>query len=153
MLKGCDTESEESDWVVNEIARIIKEGFESQDICVVGRTRTEAERIGKALSNQGIESRTISRDSGDDQSVPSIRLANMHRVKGLEFKVVFLVGIRDGKVPLEISMKGTEDPVERRNREINERALLHVAGTRAAQSLYITWSDKPSRMLATLKGA
>lgn len=153
VLKGFDTESKESDWVVDEIARIIKEGFESQDICVVGRTRTETERIGKALSNQGIESRTISRDSGDDQSVPGVRLANMHRVKGLEFKVVFLVGIRDGKVPLEISMKGTEDPVERRNRDINERALLHVAGTRAAQSLYITWSDKPSRMLATLKGA
>lgn len=147
VVKGFDSEAEEAEWIAAEIGRLLEEGFETRDICVVGRTGIEPKRAGKALAAKGIETLEISRDSGDDQARAGVRLANMHRVKGLEFKIVFLIGIRDGRVPLEVAMKSTEDPVEKRNRDLNERALLHVAGTRAAQSLYVTWSEAPSRLL------
>ena len=89
----------------------------------------------------------ISRDSADNAAVPRVRLANAHRIKGLEFKAVFLVGIKDGVVPLEYALSRTDDPVEQRARELNERALLHVAGTRAVHSLYVTYSGEPSRLI------
>ena len=147
VLKGFDTPGEEEKWIVEHIVQLLKEGYETRDICVVGRVKSEFERVGRALESLGIETLSISRDSGDDQAHSGIRLANMHRVKGLEFKVVFLVGVRKGRVPLEISTGATEDPVEKRNLENNEKALLHVASTRAAQTLFISWSGEPSRFL------
>lgn len=68
----------------------------------------------------------------------------MHRIKGLEFRIVFLVGIRKGIMPFDLSISGTDDPVEKRARDLNERALLHVAGTRAVHGLYVTWSGEKS---------
>jgi len=151
VLKGFNTSTEEEQWVVDQIGQLLEEDYESGDICVVGRIKSEYERVGRALAERGIETLAISRDSGDDQANPGVRLANMHRVKGLEFKVVFLVGIRDGRVPLNLAMNDTADPVEKRNRDLTERALLHVAATRAAQSLYVSWSGKPSRLLSKIE--
>lgn len=145
-LKGFSTEAEEAEWVAAEITQLRKEGIAERDICVVGRTAIQIKPVQRALEQVGLATHAISRDVSDT-SVDGIRLANMHRIKGLEFRVVFLVGIRDGVVPLERAMSGTEDITEQRARELNERALLHVAGTRAAHSLYVTWSVAPSRLI------
>ncbi|MCO6442182.1 MAG: UvrD-helicase domain-containing protein [Nitrococcus mobilis] len=147
VIKGFDTELEESSWVVGEIESLLAEGMRSQDICVVGRTITQLKAVSSALQQRGLETHGISRDSADNTHIGGVRLANMHRIKGLEFKAVFLVGVRDGVVPLALSMTHTEDPIEKRARDLNERALLHVAGTRAVHSLYITWSGEPSPLL------
>ena len=71
----------------------------------------------------------------------------MHRIKGLEFRVVFLAGVNDGVIPLKYSLGSTDDPVEQRARELEERALFHVAGTRAVNGLYVTWHGEPSEYL------
>ena len=59
-------------------------------------------------------------------------MATMHRIKGLEFQYVFLAGINDGVVP-EVKAIASDDPVEQRDALFNERALLHVAATRAVK--------------------
>lgn len=145
-LKGFSSTGDEAAWVADEIHRLLDDGIEPRDICVVGRTATQLRPIEQALEQRGVDARRISRDAADSAGT-GVRLANMHRIKGLEFRVVFLVGIRDGVVPLERAMSGTEDVTEKRARELNERALLHVAGTRAAHSLYVTWSGEPSRLI------
>jgi superfamily I DNA/RNA helicase len=66
----------------------------------------------------------------------------MHRVKGLEFQYIFIAGVNDGVIPLKRLL--TEDPVEKRDYDFNERALLHVAATRAIKGLYVTASNQPS---------
>jgi superfamily I DNA/RNA helicase len=147
VVKGFASEQDEGEWVVAEIGRLLGEGLPSQDICIVGRTATQLQHVGNLLKQCGVEQHSISRDAADNSQIPGVRLANMHRIKGLEFKAVFLVGIRQGVVPLEVVMAGTEDPVERRARELNERALLHVAGTRAVHSLYVTWHGEASPLL------
>ena len=70
----------------------------------------------------------------------------MHRIKGLEFPYVFLAGINDGVVP-EMKALMTEDPVELRDAIFNERALLHVAATRAVKGLFVSSHGKPSSLL------
>lgn len=144
MLKAFDSEQTESVWVAGEIKRLISEGVPSQDICVVGRTAPQLRGVTRELEALSVDIYTISRDSSENTLIPGIRLANMHRIKGLEFKIVFLVGIREGVMPLELSISGTDDPVEKRARDLNERALLHVAGTRAVHGLYVTWSGEKS---------
>ena len=146
-VRGFNTQDEEAEWVASEIQRQIDEGVPSQAICVVARTEKHLKPIESTLGQRGVETQKVSRNSADNASVPGVRLANMHRIKGLEFKAVFLVGINDGVVPLEYALSQTDDPVEQRARELNERALLHVAGTRAVHSLYVTYSGEPSRLL------
>lgn len=147
VLNGFDTEQEEGNWVARQIEGLLADGMRSQDICVVGRTTTQLKGINDVLKQRGLEPRPISRDSAENTQIPGVRLANMHRIKGLEFKVVFLVGIRAGVVPLALSVAATEDPMEKRARDINERALLHVAGTRAVHSLYISWAGERSPLI------
>lgn len=148
VLKGFDDANSEAAWIEQEVRALQDSGFAPSDICVIGRTKREFSKVKDALDSAGIENLEVSRDSGDDQRKPGVRLANMHRVKGLEFKIVFLAGVSDGRVPLELSFDKTEDPVEKRLKDLNERALLHVASSRAIHRLFVTWSGTPSRYIA-----
>ncbi len=60
-----------------------------------------------------------------------IRLATIHAVKGLEFKVVFVVGLEEGTFPSSLSVE--EGRLE------EERRLMYVAVTRAMQKLVLTY--------------
>ena len=44
----------------------------------------------------------------------------MHRVKGLEFDHVVIASVRDGVVPLRIAGFESDDPVVKREAEVNE---------------------------------
>ena len=59
-----------------------------------------------------------------------VSLATVHSAKGLEFKVVYLVGMEEGIFPI-IRMNSTTDDEE-------ERRLCYVAITRAKKRLFIT---------------
>ncbi len=87
----------------------------------------------------------VKRDPESEASNPSVRLATMHRMKGLEFSRVLLAGVQDGSMPLDITM--TPDEVSREEHERQERCLLYVASTRARDELVITGFGKPSKIL------
>ncbi|WP_353989222.1 DNA helicase PcrA [Pediococcus argentinicus] len=78
-------------------------------------------------------------DQDDVEEEPSqVTLMTLHAAKGLEFPVVFLVGMEDGIFPLSRSMLD-QDQLE------EERRLAYVGITRAQKKLYIT--NAFSRML------
>lgn len=147
ILKGFRDQASECSWVVDQIRQCLAGGILPQDICVVGRTGVEYKSIERALLEDGIHVYAVRRDAADDAQVAGVRVANMHRVKGLEFRIVFVVGINEGVVPLPLATNSTEDPVEKKARELNERALLHVASTRAIRTLYLSWWGKPSKFI------
>lgn len=64
------------------------------------------------------------------ESDEKVTIATMHSAKGLEFRVVFIVGCEEGIFPSERSMKegGLEE----------ERRVMYVAVTRAKERLYIS---------------
>lgn len=150
ILKGFERDEQERSWVADEIQRLLEDGVASQEICVVGRTAMQFKGIKAELEQRGVETSTIDREAADNARIPGVRMANMHRIKGLEFRVVFVVGVRKGVVPLENALSATRDPVEKKARDLNERALLHVAGTRAISGLYMTWFGVPSEWLKRL---
>ena len=147
VAKGFEDQQSESTWVADEIERLLAEGARSQDICVVGRTARQYRGVKEVLAARGLDTYVVSRDTAENTELPGVRLANMHRIKGLEFRIMFIVGVSKGVVPLEWSLSGTADPVEKRARDLNERALLHVAGTRAINGLYVTWAGEASEFL------
>ena len=61
-----------------------------------------------------------------------VTLMTIHSAKGLEFPIVFLVGMEEGIFPGNSSINGGESEIE------EERRLAYVGITRAKEKLYIT---------------
>ena len=76
-------------------------------------------------------------DAGEAQADPnedSVQLMTLHSAKGLEFPLVFLVGMGEGPFPHSMS---AEDPT----RLEEERRLCYVGITRAMKKLFITYAE------------
>ena len=80
-----------------------------------------------------------------------IRVATMHRLKGLEFRRVLLAGVQAGQVPLAPATRGS-DAALREDLEKQERCLFYVACTRARDELAITGNGLRSPFLPAQVG-
>ncbi len=72
-----------------------------------------------------------SSDRGANQNADAIRMTTIHQAKGLEYPIVFIIGMAEGLFPLKRSIDN--DDVE------EERRLFYVAVTRAKDELYICY--------------
>ena len=81
-----------------------------------------------------------------DETRPGVRLATMHRVKGLEFDRIVVASANAESLPLRAAMEGTAG-AERYAAETAERALLYVAATRAKRELTVLSFGDPSPLL------
>lgn len=68
-----------------------------------------------------------------DSAAGKVTLMTMHAAKGLEFPVVFVVGLEHGLIPHERSIKSDDS-----KQLEEERRLLFVGMTRAMKQLYLT---------------
>jgi DNA helicase-2/ATP-dependent DNA helicase PcrA len=72
-------------------------------------------------------------DAAHPPTVQGVTLASLHAAKGLEWDVVFLVGLVDGTLPIQHA-DGDEAAIE------EERRLLYVGITRARQQVLLSWA-------------
>lgn len=84
-----------------------------------------------ATLEEFMQSISLVSDTDEDGSGEYVTLATVHGVKGLEFKVVFIVGCEEGIFP---SSKALVNPPEMEE----ERRCMYVAITRAKDRLYLT---------------
>src|SRR5699024_7257969 len=70
-------------------------------------------------------------DEEEAENEAKVTLMTLHSAKGLEFPVVFLIGLEEGIFPHSRSMMDDEEMEE-------ERRLAYVGITRAEQELYLT---------------
>ena len=89
----------------------------------------------------------------NNEETERVTLTSVHQAKGLEWKVVFVIWLADGKFPSSRSLESSEAVEE-------ERRLFYVAVTRAMDELYLTYPcmsfnsaygdplQRPSRFLA-----
>ncbi len=125
---------------IEHIRGILRQGAEDdiayQQVCITARTNKELAGYADALQQQGIAQLKLDRDTADDQKIAGVRLATMHRIKGIEFSVVVLAGYRSPHAYAETFARD-EDAGVTEETETAERCLLHVAATRAREHVYI----------------
>jgi len=81
----------------------------------------------------------VSDVDGLDETVDAVTLVTLHQAKGLEFPVVFIVGVEDGILP---HFKSFADPEQMEE----ERRLCYVGITRAKQRVYLVCAFRRSLM-------
>lgn len=114
---------------------------ESDAIGIAARTGAKTKDIRAALHDAGITTATRSKTD-------AVQVGTMHRMKGMEFRCVAVVGVDTGTVPPSAAVTPqAEDPAAHDQDTQRERCLLFVACTRARDSLYVSYSGAPSEFL------
>ena len=147
MLRHFGSQEEQNDYLVRYLQELEGQGQSLRAVCVVARTNEERRAVEEALRAEGIETTVIERNTIDDDARGGVRVATMHRVKGLEFERVVMAGINRGLVPLSAAIDGKSDAAARESVETEERALLNVAATRAKKELLVLSYGVPSPLL------
>lgn len=98
----------------------------------------EVENKAENLINFLADLQLVSAQDDVDETAPSVTLMTLHAAKGLEFPVVFLMGLEEGIFPLSRAIMEDDELEE-------ERRLAYVGITRAKEKLYLT--NAYSRML------
>jgi len=135
------TSQKELDFLAGRIKELLKDRS-PEDICIVARTaKILKDDYQGLLKTHGMAHTVL--DKSKTISGGGIRLATMHRVKGLEFPVMILAGMNAKTMPLRVaSVEG--DPTSKAEHEDRERSLLFVAATRARDVLLVTSWGTPS---------
>ncbi len=131
------TQDQEAAELIKSIQEQTAAGIDPREICVVARTNTLVDEYKKYLATAGIACFEVKRKQADDRSRMGVRLATMHRVKGLEFTIVYIVAANKNYIPLK-SAVNRSDEAEREAAMTGERCLLYVAMTRAKKMVRIS---------------
>lgn len=132
--------------IVDRLSAWLK-NYPPEQICVTARTNNQISQTYKpGLSAAGIACEVISTE-GEAKLGPGVRLATMHRMKGLEFPCVVIAGFSEGYVPMKLGGEAHGDDASEEDHLKSERCLAHVAATRARDELLITSCGKPSAWL------
>ena len=141
---------EQIDLVYRQILELLDtQTCRPSDIAVLCHTNRVCEQYKNILIGKGLRAVT-----GPDFDIleEEIKVITIHSAKGLEFPVVFLMGLTEGNLPRAARQAGQDE--EEAQLEIErERMLCYVGMTRAAEMLYlVTVRGQESRFLHELDG-
>lgn len=122
-VKYFKDDDSQNAFIIKEIRHLLSRTLREHDIAILYRNHYVANTLKEALYHTYIE---------------GLNILTIHQAKGLEFKVVFIIGLNENILPMQNVL------IE------EERRLFYVAVTRAKESLYLCSnlkSGKPSRFI------
>ena len=152
----CENAIIEANTIAEEILRIVDNNvdFDFSQIAILYRTNKQANAFETALSNNNIpcniynpncnsnsNSNNNNNNNNENNSnyfdninnitnnINSVKLLTIHSAKGLEFDIVFIVGLENDLLPIFLNKNIQE-----------ERRLMYVAITRAKKLLYLSYA-------------
>ncbi|MEQ8222011.1 MAG: 3'-5' exonuclease [Candidatus Eremiobacterota bacterium] len=146
VIKEFKNYDKEFEFIYDYIQDILKKE-KAETVCIVTRTNSLLDKYEKSLQEFGCHCYRISRNKTDSSDEKGIRLAPMHRVKGLEFDYVIIGSANKDIIPLKYPIAEVDNPTAREEAETCERALLYVAATRAKKEVLITGYGEKSEFL------
>lgn len=126
ILKYFKEHEKKNNYILNEIRNLLNKGIKQEQIAILYRNHSVANKLKNVLFETYYE---------------RIVFMTIHQAKGLEFKVVFLIGLNESILPMKDS-----------NLE-EERRLMFVGVTRAERYLYLIVNletHKPSQFILEL---
>lgn len=141
--------NEEISLVKEYITKCEENGVALKDICIAARTRQLYKDVQDHLHREGIKYKEIK--NGEKRgSSDGLSLCTFHSLKGLEFRIVMLIGVNERSMPARATSAypfNNMDPAETKEYLAGIRSLLYVAITRAREQVYITGYGEPCELL------
>lgn len=142
-LLNFPSESDEFDFVIK---KILESNVNREEIFVLARTNRQLSEISGLLKKASVRhilktdevNRSVSASPGE------VTLATIHSIKGLEAKIVFVIGCNEQNFPC----KASDHPiieiikVEEYDKEEEEKRLFYVAISRAKEKLFLSYTGK-----------
>ncbi len=150
ILIECDTTDREQRAVRERILELIEgQHFRLSDFAILAPKKEHCEAYKTALDRVGLRCAIYS-DNDFNILEEQVKILTIHSAKGLEFPVVFIVGLHEGELP----RKPYNIPAEEHTLHFeSQRTLLYVAMTRASEGLFLVTSQQnPSRFLQEIEG-
>ena len=139
--EGTQTETEELERLVDWIkSKVTLDDIETHSVAVLVRANYLADKVKTAFDKKNIESLILKNRQPDDPNKSGVRIATMHRAKGLEFDYVAVALLTADTIPPEKAIRDAVDQASKRELIDREKSLLHVACTRARKELRISWN-------------
>jgi len=128
------------------IQKILSSGIEREEIFVLARTNRQLDELSRILREKNINhvvktdeiKRPIFAKMGD------LTLATIHAIKGLEAKMVFVIGCNEQNFPCKASDHPVIEmvKVDEYDKEEEEKRLFYVAISRTKEKLYLSYTGK-----------
>lgn len=138
--------------VLEKIAECKQDGIAYKDICVAAPSAGYMRELQSQLHTNGTLYKVLKGTNKQGES-NGLSLCTFHSLKGLEFKVVILMGVNERNIPSKETngypFNGM-DVVEKKEYLSAKRSLLYVAITRARQLVFMTGFGEPCQLLSAL---
>jgi superfamily I DNA/RNA helicase len=147
IMKDFDSEDDEQAFIIEKVMEMLK-AIPGDEIFVLARTNRQLNELSQKFKTNKIQhvvktdelKKPIIGNKGD------ITLATIHAIKGLEARVVFVIGCNELNFPckasdhpvIELVKMGMQDY----DKEEEEKRLFYVAISRAKEKLFLTYSGK-----------
>ncbi|MFD5024740.1 UvrD-helicase domain-containing protein [Streptomyces sp. NPDC058373] len=151
-LRGNGPEAHQADTSEAELAALtarvrgwLDNGVRPSEIGVTARFKKNGDQAVEALRAAGIPAARL---QGGTAPADAVNVGTMHAFKGLEYRYVAVIGVREGALPYPKAITPPEiDGLQHETDLLAERCLLFVACTRARDGLYVSWTGEPSPFL------
>ena len=128
VVKVYSNETAVAEAVAAQVKHLMERELVKPDaICVVAPTHHELEYYKPYLKQACATIHEIETGKADDLETPGVRMATIHRVKGLEFDHVILAG----------KLGELDGQVEDSETKVQKRSILYVAATRARCAVFV----------------
>ena len=134
-------------------AILSKDKADYGDIFVLARTNKQVQDISESLAQYGVPHIAKRSDEESEKLEPEegkVTVSTIHAIKGLEAKVVFIIGANTKMFPCLVSEHPVQDLARidfEYEKQEEELRLLYVAMTRAKEELHVSFTGRISRFI------
>lgn len=152
VYKMVDNASEEVNQIIEWVEECKRSNIELKDICIAAPSMGMMKDMQSRLHTDGTPYKIL-KGASKEGTQNGLSLCTLHSLKGLEFKVVVLMGVNERNIPSKETDGypfNTMDALEKKEFLSSKRSLLYVAITRARQLVFMVGFGEPCGLVNNL---